>query len=333
MSSYLIYDFILIPSVYCFLFIYIIRFIIVIRTDDWFLIWIGLEINIMSFLIIIYKRYRVIIGESCLKYFFIQRIGSSLFISLFYLNYYVIGGMIILMLSLRVGAGPFFFWFPSLCSGLDWFSCYLLILFQKILPLLLIFLFIHWIVWVVIIVNLLVGVLGSFNQVNVRQLMAYSSINHLGWILLVGVFKGIGWVLYLMLYGIVLLRVVVLLYKDEIVDLSNLFISKYKLMFVIGILSIGGIPPLLGFFLKWIAFVIIFEVRRIYLFILILASVVILYIYIRIVYDVFLIGGIELRRWGYNIYNDNVEMMRMLGIIMGITLIVYLYYMWRIRFC
>lgn len=334
MSSYLIYEKIFIPSIYCFVFIYLIRFIIVIRGEDWFLIWMGLEINIISFLILIYKRYRVIIGESCLKYFFIQRIRSSLFISLFYLNYYLIGGVIIIILRLKIGAGPFFFWFPSLCSGLDWFSCYILMLFQKVLPLMLIFMFIHWIIWIIVIVRLLLGVIGSFNQSNIKQLLAYSSIHHLGWIVMVGILKRIRWMLYLIVYGLVLYRIVILLLNDNIVDLSLLFLSKYKIIFLIGILSIGGVPPLLGFFLKWIALINIFGVSNIYLFMLIVVSVLILYVYIRIIYDVMLGGRIEwTRRWIYYYYVDNVEIIRILGIIIGVVLIMFFYYKLRIRVC
>lgn len=326
MSSYLIYEFILIPSIYCFVFRYMISFVIVIRREDWFLVWIGLEINMISFLILVYKRYRIMIGESCLKYFFIQRIGSSLFISLFYLSFYEVGGIILLVLRLKIGAGPFFFWFPSICSGLDWISCYILILFQKILPLILIFMFVHWILWIIIFIRLFLGVLGSFNQVNIKQLLAYSSINHLGWIIMIGLFKGMRWIIYLLLYGILLLRVVILLVKDNVIDFSKIYLSKNKLVFMIGILSIGGIPPLLGFFLKWIALVSIFNVRNIFLFILVVVSVIILYIYIRIVYDVILIRGNE---WCNDIFHifyiSNVEVIRVFGIMLGIILIIYLY--------
>lgn len=325
MSSYLIYEKIFIPSIYCFVFIYLIRFIIVMGGEDWFLIWIGLEINIMSFLILIYKRYNIMIGESCLKYFFIQRMRSSLFISLFYLNYYLIGGIVILILSLKIGAGPFFFWFPSLCSGLDWVSCYILILFQKILPLILIFMFIHWVIWIIVIIRLLLGIIGSFNQINIKQLLAYSSVHHLGWIIIVGMLKRIRWILYLIIYGLVLYRIVILLLNDNIVDLSLLFLSKYKVIFIIGMLSIGGVPPLLGFFLKWIALINIFNVSKVYLLILIIVSVLILYVYIRIAYDVILGGRIEwTRRWINYYYIDNVEIIRVIGIIIGIVLIILL---------
>lgn len=312
---------ILIPSIYCFLFIYLISFIIVIRREDWFLVWMGLEINIMSFLILIYRRYRIGVVESCLKYFFIQRIGSVLFIRIFYLNYYIVGRILFLILRFRIGAGPFFYWFPSICSSIDWISCYILIIFQKIIPLLLIGIFIHWILWFVVIVSLIMGVLGSFNQRNIKQLIAYSSIHHLGWIIII-IMGGrrMRWLLYLILYILVLFRVVGLLLKDDVIDLSTIFESKYKTIFMIRILRIAGIPPLLGFFLKWIALIRIVEINIIYLMILVLVSIVILYIYIRIVYDVFIGGGIEICE-DFILFEkiSNMEILSIVGILIGVV--------------
>lgn len=311
---------ILIPSIYCFIFLYIIRFIIVIRREDWFLVWMGLEINIISFLILIYRRYRVGVIESCLKYFFIQSLGSVLFIRIFYLNYYILGGILFLILRFKIGAGPFFYWFPSICSGIEWNSCYILIIYQKILPLLLIRIFIHWILWFVVIISLMIGVLGSFNQNNIKQLIAYSSIHHLGWIIIIIMGrKSIRWILYLGIYMLVLFSVVGLLLKDDIIDLSSIYISKNKFMFIIGILRIAGMPPLLGFFLKWIALVRIIEINIIYIIILIIVSITILYVYIRIVYDVFIGGGIE-RCEDYILFYkiSNIEILSIVGIVIGI---------------
>jgi len=109
MSSYLIYDLILIPSIFLFIFMYIIRFLLVIRRDDWFLVWLGLEINIISYIILVYKRYIVNCIESCFKYFFIQSVGSAIFIGIFYINQASLNRLILFVLRYRVGAGPFFF--------------------------------------------------------------------------------------------------------------------------------------------------------------------------------------------------------------------------------
>lgn len=305
---------------------YIIRFIVVISSDDWFLVWIGLEINIISFLVLIYRRYRLRVIESCLKYFFVQRLGSALFIRIFYIKYYEIGGIWSIILRYRIGAGPFFYWFPSLCSGIDWISCYILIIFQKILPLLLLSIFIHWLMWLIGFVRLIIGVFGSFNQNRIKGLIAYSRIHHLGWIYIIRMKGDVVWLIYILLYRIVLLRVVLIIVKSEIVDFIKIYIIRKKLWFVIGILRIAGLPPLLGFYLKWIALLYIMDIRKLYILFIVMVSVVILYIYIRVVYDILMGGGLEdsLVEWKVNKYNRFVDIYRVTGIILGIILGIYL---------
>lgn len=324
MSSYLIYEYIYIPSLYLFLFIYFIRFIMIIGMEDWFLVWIGLEINIMSFLVLIYHRFRLGRIESCLKYFFIQSLGSAILIGIFYLDNKIILRIVPLILRYRIGAGPFFYWFPRICSNLEWYSCYGLILFQKILPLLLIFLFIHWVMWFVIIIRLIIGIYGSMNQSDLKQLIAYSSVHHLGWIIILILGKEFVWIIYLLIYSIILYTVFIVLARDNIINFSILFCSKYKVIFMLSILRIGGIPPILGFFLKWLALELIIRIRKIYMLFLVIVSVIILYVYIRIIYDVII--GRRIKGWlDFEIisYFIRVDVLSIRGILFGIIIGIY----------
>lgn len=284
MSSYLIYKNIIIPSFILFIIIYIISFIYVLNIDDWLIIWLGLELNILIYIIIIYKRYNILVLECCFKYLLIQRIGSALLLITFYLNK-TLFGVIILLLRYKLGAGPFFYWFPSVCSGLNWIACYILITFQKIIPLFLISGFINKILWLIIILSLILGVFGSLNQIDIKQLLAYSSIHHLGWLITCILKCDLFWIWYLLIYSLMLIG---LIYYLILFDITNIYmLRKYrnKWWFLIGILRIGGIPPLLGFFLKWVAFLYIISISNIYIIFLLLISVIILYIYLRIVYD------------------------------------------------
>lgn len=246
--------------------------------------------------------------------------GSAFLIRIFYLVWMDMGGVIFIILSYKIGAGPFFFWFPRLCSSLEWSSCYILMLFQKFLPLLLISLFVNLLIWIIVIVRLLVGVIGSFNQVDLKQLIAYSSVHHLGWIIIIIVKDNLRWIVYLIMYGLLLIRVVLLLYKSDIINVRILVNNKRKIIFIIRMLSIGGIPPMLGFFLKWMALINVVNISLIFLIILVLVSVIILYVYIRIVYDVFMGGGVEgCNNCIINYYTDIREVISIVGIFIGIV--------------
>lgn len=109
MSSYLINEFIFILNILLFSFMYALRFHLVINRDDWFLLWLGLEVNIITFIVFIYRENRILRIESCLKYFFVQRVGSAILMRRFYLNKDWLDVIVILLLGYKIGAGPFFF--------------------------------------------------------------------------------------------------------------------------------------------------------------------------------------------------------------------------------
>lgn len=323
MSSYLINDYIIIPSLFLFLYIYIIRFILVISRNDWFIVWLGLEINIMAFIVLIYCRDNVYNIESCMKYFFIQRLRSALFVSIFYLNKEFISYGLTIILGLKIGLGPFFFWFPSVCSGLRWISCFVLITIQKIMPLILILIFGSILIWIIIFIRLILGAFGSFNQINVKQLIAYSSVHHLGWILVCGIIGGDVWILYLLLYFVIIIGVIVMFLNKNVVDLRIINKWKGKWWFVIGMLRMAGIPPLLGFFLKWIAFSYILIIDIMFVVFIIFISVIIFYVYLRFLYDI-LISYRNFNGWiNYTIYNYQlyIDMYNVFGFLLGVLCI------------
>jgi len=321
MSSYLINKFIFILNVILFSLMYVIRFHLVINRDDWFLLWLGLEVNIIIFIIFIYRENRIINIESCLKYFFIQRVGSAVLVRCFYFNREWMSFIICLLLRYKIGAGPFFFWFPSVCSGISWVSCFILISFQRVIPLIIIGIFLSLILYIVIIIRLFFGVFGSFNQKNLKQLIAFSSVYHLGWIILCNFSGDISWIVYLMLYSIIIFPVVMFFKNLLFEDLSIVIKVKYKGWVILLLLSIAGIPPFLGFFLKWFAFIIIFEYSYYYIMFLIIFSVVMFYIYFRVIYDV-LMSYYDNRIWInlviINIGSDFILILSVIGLFIGL---------------
>jgi NADH:ubiquinone oxidoreductase subunit 2 (subunit N) len=319
MSSYLIYEFIKIPSFILFLVVYIISFICVLSVDDWILIWLGLELNIISYLILIYKKYDILVIESCLKYFLIQSLGSVLFLSSFY-SQTVLCILIILLLRYKLGAGPFFYWFPSVCSGLGWLACYVLITFQKVIPLFLISGFLNWIIWYVIILSLGLGVFGSINQVDIKSLFAFSSVHHLGWLISCMFRSDLFWFWYLLIYSLMLIGLIFYLIINDINNFYILGKCKDKVWFIIGFIRIGGLPPLLGFFLKWSAFLYILPINYTFIIFLLIISIIMLYIYIRVIYDSLIINNIVVG-WHYQfdilIKLTKVDYLNFFGLFIG----------------
>lgn len=272
------------PPVLVFVLMYFIRFIIVIRFDEWFLLWVGLEINIMRFLLLIFKDKRIKNVESCYKYFFIQGIGSAIFIYLWFMgnNSEIIFTLIII--RYKIGVGPFYFWFPSVIEGIGWWICLLIIRIQKVLPLIIISIIVLYsVIFFIVIIRLLIGGFGIINQRKLKKLIAYSSINHLGWLILRIIIDNLIWLIYLVIYIIILLPLFWYLRKYNLDNLDEVRLIG-RLIFVLGVLRIAGVPPITGFFLKIWLFSYISRLRLEILVFITVISVLILYIYIRLIY-------------------------------------------------
>lgn len=273
--------------------------IISISSTSLFGIWIGLEINLISFIpIIINLENNKKSREAAIKYFLIQAIASAIVIfrSLYY---YLIRGysfsftpnaIITLALAIKVGMAPFHFWFPEVLEGLNWINALLLLTWQKISPLLILSLFFHSnILLPLALTSAILGAISGINQTSIRKILAFSSISHLGWIGRIIYLNSSLWIDYFFIY--IFTRLILCLsfwilnlnYFSQLTLVKNL---NEKFIIFINLLSLGGLPPLLGFFPKWIAMITIRNNFPI-LIILISSSLITLYFYTRLCFSTF----------------------------------------------
>nr|YP_011033009.1 NADH dehydrogenase subunit 2 [Pardosa pseudoannulata]WRI06644.1 NADH dehydrogenase subunit 2 [Pardosa pseudoannulata] len=310
-------------NVVLFSFMYLISFHLVMNSDDWFLLWLGLEINMMIFIMLMYNENSMLKIESCLKYFFIQSVGSAILMSCFYLNKEWMDLVVCLLLGYKIGAGPFFFWFPSVCSGLSWMSCFVLMSFQKVIPLMIMGIFVSWIIYIMIVISLFFGIFGCFNQTNIKQLIAYSSVYHMGWIMLCNFSNDLNWFVYLVIYSLMIFPVMKFFSSIFSEDFLMLMKVKYKGWIILMVLSMAGMPPFLGFFLKLFAFMMIFNYDYYFMMFLIICSVVMFYIYFRMIYDVLMSHCMNMNWMNFMMMcdlNNYLVMMSILGLMVGIFL-------------
>nr|YP_009172230.1 NADH dehydrogenase subunit 2 [Hypsosinga pygmaea]ALF36387.1 NADH dehydrogenase subunit 2 [Hypsosinga pygmaea] len=302
------------------LILYMMSIILTMSCLNWIMIWVGLEINMMSFIVLMYNR--TIMGvEVCMKYFFIQSLGSGILMVMFYSGYYWYDYMMLVILSYKVGGGPFFFWFPSVCEGLNWVMCYFLMTIQKILPLLLISFCVSNMLWMIILSSLIIGCFGSMNQNKVKRLMAYSSIHHIGWILMCMFLGENMWVLYLLMYSFLIMGVILSLSKDQVLDVGILGNMSSKWGFILGMMSMGGMPPFLGFFMKWWVFYQALFLDMSLLMIMVLMSVIMFYVYLRMVYMLIFSSNNKIS-WKLEEYSEeyfSMDFLYLMGINVGIV--------------
>lgn len=267
----------------------------------------------------------MISNEASLKYFLTQALASSIlfFSSILFLyqnnfinqisynnnNYICI--IILSALLIKSGTAPFHFWFPNVIEGLSWINSLILITWQKIGPLILIsYLIIKSILFWCILFSIIIGSLGGFNQTSLRKLITFSSINHLGWILISIYSNESLWINYFIFYTFLSFNLIFLfnIFKlFHINQLFSLFIFNKSLKFslFLNLLSLGGLPPFLGFIPKWLTIQYLTFNNQLFLIsVIIVITLLTLFFYLRLCYTAFILNYYE-NNWNYNIYFKN----------------------------
>nr|ATR80951.1 NADH dehydrogenase subunit 2 [Blepharipa sp. CMERI-Uzi-001] len=298
--------------------------LISISSNSWMSAWMGLEINLLSFIPLMSDN-KLMSTEASLKYFLTQALASSVFlfaIILLLLNLNLnkmpnifSNMMIFSSLLLKMGAAPFHFWFPSIIEGLSWVNSLLLMTWQKIAPLMLIsYTIIKPLITISIILSSIIGALGGLNQTSLRKLMAYSSINHLSWMLMALYKSNQLWMMYFLFYSFLTFMMIFLLNMFKISHVNQLFSLFYysknmKILIFLNLLSLGGLPPFLGFFPKWMVIQsLILNSQLFLLMIMVSMTLITLYFYIRLAYSAFMLNYYEIS-W---ISNSNYKLMNMI---------------------
>nr|ASY98015.1 NADH dehydrogenase subunit 2 [Phyllothelys werneri] len=280
--------------------------------NSWMGAWIGLEINLLSFIPLLSSNQNMFSTESSLKYFLIQAIASSalLFLILLKINIHEMfyfmktsawNNLIMIPLLMKIASAPFHWWLPLVIEGLTWMNCFIILSIQKIAPLMLISYMLSNsnFIQFIIISSTILGAIGGFNQISLRKILSFSSINHIGWMLTAMIMGTNLWLMYFTIYSINILSIILVSNKFNLSYITQTFnaINKkiIKITLFISMLSLGGLPPFLGFFPKWI--IIQFMTQNWMIFtsmILIMSSLLTLFYYLRIMYTTLVITNSEI---------------------------------------
>nr|QBF44155.1 NADH dehydrogenase subunit 2 [Simulium quinquestriatum] len=305
-------------SNYLFLMTLVSGTLISISSNSWLGAWIGLEINLLSFIPLMIDTNNLMSTEASLKYFLTQALASAIFLfssilfilqlnlfSAFYFNPNFITLVILSSLLLKSGAAPFHFWFPGVMEGLNWWNNLILMTWQKIAPLMISSYCLNFnFIFNIIILSIIIGSLGGLNQTSLRKLMAFSSINHLGWMLAAMNYSEMLWLSYFLIYSYLSFTIIFIFNLFKFFHMNQLFslfnqspLIKFSLF--TSLLSLGGLPPFLGFLPKWMVIQSISNMSSIFmLMIMVMFTLITLFFYMRMTYSAFMLNYLE-TNWNY----------------------------------
>nr|YP_010414441.1 NADH dehydrogenase subunit 2 [Kusala populi]URW11942.1 NADH dehydrogenase subunit 2 [Kusala populi] len=267
----------------------IIGVLISLCSNNWLFIWVGLELSLISFLPMMSSKM-IISSESSMKYFLVQSISSAILIlGLMGMisNKFNYDMVILLSLLIKMGVAPFHLWLLGVVEGLKMIPMMLMFTLSKITPLMMLTL-INLSLVMIISITLICGSLLGLNQSSTRKIITYSSIFNMG-LILMSIKNNFIWLYYLFIYSTLVIMLIMILYKMNMFYVNQMIMNEKfpinKLMLWTTLLSMGGMPPFLGFSIKLI--IIEFAINNIMiinLVILIMFSLLVMFFYLRMTY-------------------------------------------------
>nr|YP_009630613.1 NADH dehydrogenase subunit 2 [Rhopalopsole bulbifera]QBR55133.1 NADH dehydrogenase subunit 2 [Rhopalopsole bulbifera] len=300
------------PTKILFFFILILGTLIAISSNSWLGAWMGLEINLLSFIPLMTNNKNLTTTEAALKYFLVQAIASATLLfsiimllllttPIMFIQWPINEVLISSTLLLKMGAAPLHFWFPGVMEGLNWGNSLTLMTWQKIAPLMLLsyVVSLNFFILMIIVTSMTVGAMGGLNQTSLRKILAYSSINHLGWLIAALTLSNSIWLLYFLVYMFLSATIVFSLNLFKIFHINQIFMLKsiqptFKFFMLINFLSLGGLPPFLGFLPKWMVIQSLTQMNLIFLItVMVCLTLITLFYYLRVTFTAFMLSYAE----------------------------------------
>nr|WRO45179.1 NADH dehydrogenase subunit 2 [Taocantharis businskae] len=286
---------------FLFLNLLILSTLISISSTSWMGMWMGLEMNLLAIMPLMYSSKSISSSEASIKYFIVQTIASSIIIiniTMLMINLNLHSNMNILNLNLimmnsaflvKIGMAPFHFWFPEIIHGLSWMNAMIILTWQKIAPMILFMLNLmnNSFTVFIILASLLISSINSLNMINLKKILAFSSINHMSWMMTMMIFSKTIWMIYFYIYSFSTIVMILFLNKFKILFINQIsFLNNNKEMvmfFMLGFVSFMGLPPTIGFISKWLTIqVLIWEEWLFLTIILIFLTIFMIYIYFQL---------------------------------------------------
>nr|BAJ09911.1 NADH dehydrogenase subunit 2 [Stolephorus waitei] len=243
-------------------------------SSHWLLAWMGLEINTLAIIPLMAQKHHPRAVEATTKYFLIQATAAAMilfaatsnawmfgFWDITQAQHPIISSILTTALALKVGLAPLHLWLPEVLQGITLTAGLILSTWQKLAPLALIMQTANnahpLLLTSLALCSTLVGGWGGLNQTQLRKILAYSSIAHLGWMILVSQMAPKMTLLALITYIIMTSAAFLTLTNvnsTKTITLASTWTKAPTLaaLTCLVLLSLGGLPPLTGFMPKWL---------------------------------------------------------------------------------
>nr|YP_010879038.1 NADH dehydrogenase subunit 2 [Batracomorphus rinkihonis]WHE42690.1 NADH dehydrogenase subunit 2 [Batracomorphus rinkihonis] len=257
-------------------------------SNSMFIIWMTIEISNLSFIPIMMSK-KMKNSESIMKYFIIQSISSmiimfSMIMTLMNMN---LETTMLVSLIMKMGGVPFHNWVLSIIKGMEYKSMLIMFTIMKMPPMMM-FSLINNKNTMMIIISMIIAPMLMINQNSMKKIMSLSSIFNLSMMMFIS-FEMKMWMMFILIYTIIMTMLFKQMEINKIKYINQLMINSNKMNkkeLWISMLSLGGMPPMAGFFNTMIVMKTMLNKKElIMLMMLIMSSTMVLYMYMVYMYS------------------------------------------------
>nr|YP_009987492.1 NADH dehydrogenase subunit 2 [Bambusiphaga furca]QBZ37952.1 NADH dehydrogenase subunit 2 [Bambusiphaga furca] len=255
--------------------------------NNWLFMWILMEINLFMFMPLMSKNK---INDQSIKYFIIQSFSSHLLMfSILMVSILMMPPknslIVMIALMMKTGMAPLHLWLPEIMNKMKWNECLMLASPLKIIPMILMSKFTSMkMVIIPMMLSLMMGCLSGLNQTCLKKMMAFSSIFNLAWMISSFMTSKKVMLLFMMIYTSLNFKIMMFFKKMNIQYMNqiNQLELKKKIKINMMILSLSGLPPMMGFFPKWMILKEMVMKSNIMCFTMIMTSLISMFMYMQI---------------------------------------------------
>nr|AFQ42014.1 NADH dehydrogenase subunit 2 [Correlophus sarasinorum]AFQ42015.1 NADH dehydrogenase subunit 2 [Correlophus sarasinorum] len=246
--------------------------ILTMSSSHWILAWAGLEMNTLAIIPIISKQHHPRATEAATKYFLTQATASAVILFAGSMNAWKTGqwniyqisspesiNMLTLALAMKLGLAPLHFWLPEVLQGTTLLTATIISTWQKLAPTTILYMVTNNLnqhtLMILGLTSTILGGWAGLNQTQTRKIMAFSSIAHMGWVLMALAMSPNLTLLTLSIYLVLttaMFTTMMTTTSKTLLDLGTTWPQTPALLSasMLTLMSLGGLPPLTGFMPK-----------------------------------------------------------------------------------
>nr|YP_011036758.1 NADH dehydrogenase subunit 2 [Conlopa bredoni]WRK21427.1 NADH dehydrogenase subunit 2 [Conlopa bredoni] len=283
-----------------FLTMMILGMMISLSSNNLLMIWVGMEISFMCFMPMMSKSSKIM-SHSSIKYYMVQSISSLIMI----LGMMLITSMMDLSISLislsimiKLALVPFHSWMILVIEQMDMWLILMLLILIKIPPINIASL-IKSKMELICILSMSMSCIMTMNQTSMRKIIGYSSVFNMG-MLMSTLNYNQTWIMFMMIYTMNLIIILTMMKKISMNFINQCLINEQnpqtKMNLSINLMSMGGMPPMMGFVMKMLIIEKLMEMKSIIMLLSIsMFSVIMMFIYIRLSFLIIMFSSISMK--------------------------------------